>query len=1056
MKAYNKDFLKMFKNNFFRFVSIVLIIVLGTAFYVGMNSISPAMEKKAEKYLEEQNVFDVSLVSNLGYKDEDVERIEKLENVTKVEPIYSYDVLTEYNNKDVAVRLVSTSDEKEINKNYIISGEDVKRQNECLIDSRLQLETGFQVGDTIKVYRKDDVKLEDYVKEDEFKIVGITRNPVYLSKIYGNTELLTGELYGYITVSEEVFNMDYYSNVYIKLDIDSELNKFSDEYKDKLDKYKKVIEEENDKIVQGKFDDIYKENDDVLKDYSSQIDNAEVFVNDAKKKINDAHIKLNGSIAQLTSMLPQNSSSTNISNKNKIISDKYKELDQKQGELKQIKQDIKNAEEEYESLNKNLKQSDEGIEDNLSDLYDVDNESDYVRLNKELNLLYHQYNRKYDKVYDAEEKVTELKKQYDDKQKEINEVKTSIKENQNDLYNSFDNLKDVITSINSQEVNVSYSLIKSSREELEKNEKELEENNYDKQIEDAKNELDSKREDLESFKSMTEVTPLYENGGFKSLKDDLVKMKIMGRIFPVMFFVVAALVTITTITRMIEEDRKNIGTLKSLGYSKTKITARYVIYSLLATIVGLLLGTALGATLIIQILFLAYGSLYDLPPLQADVNIVYTGIIAAAAIIVTLIVTLTITGKELKENAAELMRPKAAKEGKRILLERIPIIWNGFSFLWKICFRNIFRYKKRLLMTIIGISGCTALIYAGLGLQASITEIGQKQFKEVRKFSMEVYFKQDVKEKNITEIEEYVNGLEGVKESVPVIQKSFTVESEDSFKEVYYVAIDAKELDKYFSNKDRKTNKDVKLSDSGIILTEKLANVLNVKAGDKVKVKDTGIEQELKVLGVTENYLYNYAYITPSVYEKIYNKPVAYNSILLNSENLDEDEQRDLAEKIKENDNISTVIVEAENDKTFQSSLQSLMAIVILFIACASLLSFVVLVNLNNINIEERKRELATFKVLGFHKRELESYVFRENIILTILGIAVGLLLGMGILGLIIQSAEVETIFLPKNINYPYLALSAAVTLAFTIITNLFMKRKIRKIDMIDSLKSIE
>ena len=230
-----------------------------------------------------------------------------------------------------------------------------------------------------------------------------------------------------------------------------------------------------------------------------------------------------------------------------------------------------------------------------------------------------------------------------------------------------------------------------------------------------------------------------------------------------------------------------------------------------------------------------------------------------------------------------------------------------------------------------------------------------------------------------------------------------------------------------------------------------------LEAGTKeIKVTDNGIELELKVSGIAESYLYNYAYITPEVYEKIYNKPIAYNSILVNNEDVDEEERNELIDKIKELEEVSTVIVEEENDKTFQSSLQSLMAIVILFIACASLLSFVVLVNLNNINIEERKRELATFKVLGFYKGELESYVFRENIILTILGIIVGLGLGMGILGLIIQSAEVETIFLPKNINYPYLALSAAVTLVFTIVTNLFMKHKIRKIDMIDSLKSIE
>lgn len=531
----------------------------------------------------------------------------------------------------------------------------------------------------------------------------------------------------------------------------------------------------------------------------------------------------------------------------------------------------------------------------------------------------------------------------------------------------------------------------------------------------------------------------------------------MGRIFPVMFFVVAALVTITTITRMIEEDRKNIGTLKALGYSKKTIISRYILYSLAAAIMGVLLGTIIGSTLIVQILFVSYSSLYDLPNLKTTINLYYTGISLLISLIATVFVTIIITSKSLKENAASLMRPKATKEGKNILLERIPFLWKRFDFLFKICFRNIFRYKRRLLMTLVGIAGCTALIYAGLGLQSAINGIGEKQFKDIRKLSMEVYFQKEINGEDLKQVEEHIKNQKYVKDITPVSQQTLTVEANDNTKDVFYIGISGEEINKYMGLQERKTQEKIELNDNGVVITEKLANILEVKVGEKIKIIDGSVNASVKVTGITENYLYNYVYLTPKMYERIYGREIKYNEMFVNlTEDLSEDEEVELGNKLKENDKIASTVLQKNLNKEFQTSLGSLMTIVILFIGCASLLSFTVLINLNNINIEERKRELATIKLLGFYKKELESYVFRENIILTIFGTILGLGLGMGILGIIIQSAEVETIFLAKDINIINLGVSSVITICFTLITNFLMKKKIKNINMIDSLKSIE
>lgn len=1061
-KAYFKDSKKMFKNNLVRFISIVLIIMLGTAFFIGMNSVSPAMEQVALKYIKEQNISDISLASSLGYKEEDIEKFRQNEHVTEVKGEYTYDALTSFGEKDIVVRFSGINDDSEINKNDISEGRNVENDNECLISSRLNTMYDYEIGDKIKVYRKDDTNLEDYLKYTEFEIVGITRNPIYLSKFYGNTTLLTGELNGYIMIKEEAFNLEEYTTVNIKLDIDEDINKFSDEYKEKNSEILKEIEEINNNISTEKYNEVYEEYDKKINEAEEAIKKVEQALDGMQLNITNSQLQINQEIVNISANIATYYNSNNLYEKNleraNSISNSYASLD----ELKKKKESLDDAcsELKYKTINlkSELEELENKIDKNLYDIYALNNEElKFVNLNKENNKLYYEYNQK-NSEYESISKEYEAKTQeLEETNKSIEDTNAQIDNLQNELYSAFNGQTDLIYGVGNQNLILQAEGIKQGIEDLNQAKNGLEEQNAEEKIQNAKKLLNDKKDELNKFKVVSEETPLYENSGFKSLKEDLKKIAIMGKIFPVMFFVIAALVTITTITRMIEEDRKNIGTLKALGYSKKTIISRYIIYSMLAGVLGTVLGTAIGTTLIVEILFISYSSLYDLPNLVFNINWNYTLISLGISLISTALVATIITMKEIKENTAELMRPKTATTGKSILLEKIPFIWKKLDFLFKICFRNIFRYKRRLLMTLVGIAGCTALIYAGLGLQSSINSISNKQFKDIRKLSMEIYLQGDVNSQEVTEIEEFIKKQNHIKEVTPVSQKSFTVQANGNSKDVFYIAISGEEVDKYIGLDNRKTKEKIELNDEGVVLTEKLANILEIDVGGKIEITDGDVKTSVKVIGITENYLYNYAYFTPNVYERIYGKDIAYNEILANTtEELSEEEDVELADALKQNEKIASTVLEKNLEGEFKTSLGSLMSIVILFIGCASILSFTVLVNLNNINIEERKRELATIKLLGFYQKELESYVFRENIILTILGTILGLILGMGILGIVIQAAEVETIFLVKDINLINLLISTIITISFTLITNLFMKKKIKNINMIDSLKSIE
>lgn len=1059
-KAYYKDSIRKTKKSIFRYISIIIIIMLGVLFFIGMNSVSPDMEYTAEQYLKDQNVYDLQIVSNMGFEKEDVEKFEKLDHVKYVEPAYNYDVLISSNGKDQAIRLISETD-GEVNKPKLIKGRKIEKKNECLIDTRLANISGYEIGQTIKIFNGDGEDLNDTVDQTEFEIVGITINPAYISLFYGNTKLLTGELTGYLIVSEEIFEENPYTTLYVKMDIDENIARFSTEYEEKLDNLTENVSKLQEEISTEKYNKYYKEAADKINEYKNTLNKGEEYIDSTYANLYSSQIQVNNSIEQIGTTISALYNNANIGqeiqSQNKNLNNLYYNKIQTESEINSSKERLEKAENELNSVTSEVNSLDTKI-NKLMYEEKLLNEDDLksISIDRELTELQYNFREKKNEQKQKEKVYTEIKKDIESKNSKVQGLEKDIKEAQDKYYNNFKGLETIILGTNNGQIISSYYQIKSAQEKIDEGQKKLTENDYKTKLEDAQKQIKDKENELKSLEKVNVITKLYENSGFKSLKNDLQKMKIMGRIFPVMFFIVAALVTITTITRMIEEDRSSIGTLKALGYSKTTIMKRYIIYSLSATVIGTTLGILIGSTAMVKLLFLVYSSLYALPDVIYKLNYFYCMLAIIIAMTATVLTTLIITWNELKETAASLIRPKAAKEGKNILLERIPAIWRKLDFLFKVSFRNIFRYKKRLFMTLIGIAGCSVLLYSGFALSSSINSIGKKQFNDIRKFSMEIYFEQEINAKDLAETEKYVSEQEGVKEITPVRQQSITIKKDDNIKDIFYIAIDQEKVNDYIQLKNRHTGKKIELEENGVVMTEKLANELGAEKGSKVKLVQDGEEITVKVAEITENYLYNYIFLTPDMYKQIFGQEIKYNEFFANTDDMEEAEESDLLEKIKEDKNISTIVLNRTLNEEFKKSLNSLMSIVLIFIVSAALLSFVVLVNLNNINIEERKRELATIKLLGFYKTELYSYIFRENIILTILGGILGLGIGILVLGLIIQSAEVETILLPKQVNIVNLTCAFAMTMLFTIITNMLMKKKIRKIDMIDSLKSVE
>lgn len=627
-----------------------------------------------------------------------------------------------------------------------------------------------------------------------------------------------------------------------------------------------------------------------------------------------------------------------------------------------------------------------------------------------------------------------------------------------------------------QQIDSGWSKIHAGEQELKKGEAEIAENEKkledarkayeegkaeaEQKIQDGENEIkDAKQkiEDIEDAKwyvNDRSITTDYAGYG-----DNADRMRAIGEVFPILFFIVAALISLTTMTRMVEEQRTEIGTLKALGYGKMSIAGKYLNYAMTATIGGSIFGVLFGEKIFPYIIITAYKIMYThVPDVVIPYNMKYGIWATVAAVLCTGLATLLACYKELAAQPAVLMRPPAPKQGKRVFLEYLPFLWKRLGFIWKSTIRNLIRYKKRFFMTVFGIGGCMALMIVGFGLRDSIFSIGTLQYEELQLYDGMVILSTDADEEDRKDLEAY---LEEEKEISAVSQgylKKTNVKRGNESKEVYlYAPLDLEKNKEFLVYRDRKNHETYELGEKDAILTEKAAKALGIEKGDKLSVESQDGEfTEITITNICENYMEHYLYLSPELYEEIYGKPVEENNIYFKMKDLDEEKLGTIGENILEKRAALNVSYTYNMEERLDEMLESLDIVIVVLIISAGLLAFVVLYNLNNINITERKRELATIKVLGFYDNEVSAYVYRENILLTLIGTVAGVLLGSLLHRYVIATVEIDSVMFTRiieNISFVY---SALLTFGFSVFVNVVMYFKLKKIDMVESLKSVE
>ena len=1075
-KALMKDSVKEIKNTYKRFLSILLMAFLGVGFFAGIRATSPDMVDTIDKYYDNQNVYDIQVMSTLGLTEDDINEISKIENVDKVIGTYETDGKLEIDKVEEIVKVMCVED---INKPRLLEGKLPEASNECVVEPNFLSQTGKNIGDTIEVQientENNNGEEVEYLVNKQMKIVGTVASPLYLSRDRGSSTLGSGKIDYYIYINKDNINAkDIYTKIYVKVKGANELETSSDKYKELISSTKSKIEEIKDEREQArqnelidtateKLNEAQTEFDNKKKQAEEEITNAEAKIEDGKKQIEDGEKEI----------------AKNEQKANKEFADAEAKIESAKKEISKneetLNQEETNANAQFETLG----QQKAGLESNLATVNtalgtanetyagilealknpNIDSgsleslqgqklacEAQISKLNETKNTLIAGISEIENGINSGKQKIEDGKAQIEAAKKELEKQESSYQNTKTSTLAQIQSAKDKLEA---------------SRKELESGEQELNDQKaeVEQQLNDAEEELIDARDEIAKIEKPTwYVLDREQNSGYVSFIQDTDSVENIGQVFPIVFFIVATLISLTSMTRMVEEQRTQIGTLKALGYNKFQIASKYVIYASLASVIGGILGMSVGFVLIPKVIWMMYSMMYQIGDISLNFNWTF-GIIGLGLIFICIVgATIYAVVRELRQTPAILMRPKAPKIGKRVLLERIPFIWKRLSFSRKVTVRNIFRYKKRFLMTIIGIMGCTALILTGFGLRDSISRIMPDQYEHVFNYDIQISLKDGLEENQIGELK---NNLEQKDKITNVVETYMTTETaiNNGVEEDVQIIVpeDKNSLDGTINIVDLDTKEKVTLNDNEICLTDKAAELLGVKEGDTITLQDSdGNQKQVTISNVVENYVYHYVYMSKELYESLYNKQYESNVLLVQDNDLTEEQEDSLAEELMNYNEISSVSLISSAIRTMDETMQSLNYVVVVLIVSAGLLAFVVLYNLSNVNISERIRELATIKVLGFYDREVYDYVTRETILLTLIGIVLGLVAGYFLNYFIIGTCEINMLRFNKTIEPLSYVYSTLITIAFTLIVNFVTYFALKKIDIIESLKSVE
>ena len=1000
-----KDSIKEIKNTYKRFLSILVMAFLGVGFFAGMRAASPDMVDTIDQYYKESQVYDIKILSTLGLTNDDIDALSEIDEIENTVGTYETEGKIEIDNKEIITKIMSV---EKLNKPILLQGNFPKTQNECVVEDSFLTANHKSIGDTIEVEvektKNDEGEEVEYLNKNILKIVGTVKSPLYISRDRGTSSLGSGKIDYYIYVHKENIKAnEIYTNIYIKLKNSENYTTSSEKYEEYIAEVKEKIEaikEEREKARHDKLVDIatrkVKEAEEKLNENKQnaqqQIEEAKQEIENGKNKIEKAEVKLNSS---------KKEADTKFKSAYNQIQMAKESIFQNETQLNQKEQEAGQQITELEIKKQELQTQFDTIENNLTQL-----ETQYNQIKDNPNISEEQKQMLENKIQMLKQSKQTIKAGIEQinngittGKQEIENAKTQLQNAKNELTKKEKQYEATKTATYSSLENAKIEIEK-SKIELEKGEKELEEKQeeFKDKIADAESKLIDSREKIANIENPTwYVLDRYSNTGYNSFIQDTESIENISKVFPIVFFMVALLISLTSMTRMVEEQRTQIGTLKALGYNKLQIASKYVIYAGLACVIGGVLGMSVGFVLLPQIIWTMYQMMYQMTDnIHISFNIIIGGMGLLLICVCIIGATIYAVLKELVQTPSTLMRPKAPKMGKRVLLEKIPFIWKRLSFSQKVTVRNIFRYKKRFLMTIIGILGCTALIVVGFGVRDSIRCIMPNQFEKVFNYDMQIGLKNGLedeqKQKYIISLQEKTE-LEKVVETYMTSNIAKNQENEEDVQII--VPKEPKDLDEVINLTDVKTGEKVQLEENAICLTDKVAELLNVKQGDTITLKDSkDKERQVKISNIVENYVYHYVYMSRITYENLYGENYNTNMLFTKNNNLSKEQETNLATEIMNQSEVASISRNSSIMNLLDDTMKSLNYVVIVLIVSAGLLAFVVLYNLSNVNISERIRELATIKVLGFYDKEVYSYVTRETVILTAIGIVLGLIGG--------------------------------------------------------------
>lgn len=999
-----KTTLREIRQSLGRYLAIFAIVALGVGLFAGLKVTRTVMVESANDYLQKHQLFDYRLLSTLGFEEEDVQTLRQLEHVRAAEGAVAADILYVNGTGNEGV-VKAHSLTEHINGIELVAGRMPRSADECIVDSNRYDETAL--GSRITLSENNAQEDLEHFTCREYTIVGVAQASTYIQFERGNTSLGNGRIDGFLYLLPEGFQTQYYTEIYVKFDNDDTI--YSKQYETYMAQRETLWEQYCRELGERRYQAIVRQAQEELADARAELDRERT---DAQAELDRAREELLNAQAEL------DRGEEELAKGEAELDDHRVQLQREADSLASARAALEQQKTQLAGIEQMLaSQSYTGNASEETALTDTDAQLAAARLQLE----------------QAERQLEEGEAALEDAEGQLADARTELEENRQTLEEA------------REETARGWEDYHSASQELEE------------KIAEAQSDIERAQADIAALeRPVTYVLGRDTNVGYTLFEKDSSIVDGIANVFPVFFFLVAALVCMTTMNRMVEEQRTQIGVLKALGYGDGQIMGKYLFYSGSAALGGCLTGYFMGICLFPLVIWQAYGMMYRL----GDIRFVSdwtTGLLClAAAILCSMGTTWASCRHELREAAAGLMRPKAPRAGKRILLERLAFIWNHLKFLHKVSIRNIVRYKKRFFMMVLGISGCTALLVTGLGIRDSVSGIADRQYEDIQTFLLNITLSDSGPEETAAfyrQLETLLAAQGG--EYTCAMEQAMDAETGDAVKAVdLIVAENPEEIRAYI---DLHTSRGESLSYPGpgeILICEKLADQYHLRIGDTLRLYD-GNRRELPVTvsGICENYIYNYVYISRETYESTLGEMSCRNVYV----NLPPDvDVHEVGAAVMNLENVASVQINADMQVRFSSMMGSINYIVILVIGCAAALAFIVLYNLNNINITERIREIATIKVLGFYRRETSSYVFRENIVLTAIGCGLGLFLGKLLHLYVMHEVDIDMIFFDMRIEMASYILSILLTFAFTWAVNRIMAGKLDRINMAESLKSVD